>query len=144
MHARNTSLFLVTTVLVAVFACGQTERKVISKVAPVYSPLLKQKMIGGVVRIVAVVSPSGTVQRIEVVGGNPILVTAAQEAVTKWKFTPAETETREPVTFTFDPANHHYRSWRTMAAGQSDDLFTEPCGHNPYLRRSAYLSRSRY
>jgi len=69
MHARNTSLFLVTTVLVAVFACGQTERKVISKVAPVYSPLLKQKMIGGVVRIVAVVSPSGTVQRIEVVGG---------------------------------------------------------------------------
>jgi TonB family protein len=107
MRARNTSLFLVTTVLVAVFACGQTERKVISKVAPVYSPLLKQKMIGGVVRIVAVVSPSGTVQRIEVVGGNPILVTAAQEAVTKWKFTPAETETREPVTFTFDPANHH-------------------------------------
>ena len=106
MRARNISLFVAICILATVIACGQSERKVVSKVAPVYSPVLKAKMIGGIVRIVAVVSPSGSVERTEVVGGNPILVTAAQDAVRRWKFAAAETETREPVTLNFDPVSH--------------------------------------
>jgi TonB family protein len=87
-------------------AFGQQERKIIYKVEPQYPPILKEKQIGGLVRIVATVSPSGTVNRTEPMGGNPVLVIAAQTAVRQWKFEPAGNETREYVVLRFDPAAH--------------------------------------
>ena len=83
----------------------ESGRKLIHEVEPQYSPILKDKQIGGVVKIIAVVSPSGAVTRTETIGGNPILVTAAQNAVKQWKYSPAATETRQVVTFRFDAKN---------------------------------------
>jgi hypothetical protein len=37
------------------------------------------------------------------VGGNPVLVEAASAAVKRWKYAPADTETKTQVEFTFDP-----------------------------------------
>ena len=82
-------------------------RKPIYQVQPQYSRILKDKQIGGTVRLVAVVSPAGTVKQTEIVGGNPILVTAAENAVHQWKYAPADHETREEIIFRFDPNNHH-------------------------------------
>jgi outer membrane biosynthesis protein TonB len=42
------------------------------------------------------------VKSTRVLGGNPVLVDAAQEAVGKWKFEPTQAETTEPVQLTFD------------------------------------------
>jgi TonB family protein len=84
----------------------QPERKAIYQVAPQYPPVLKNKQIGGVVRITAIVGPTGVVKRTEVIGGNPALVTAAENALRAWKYEPAAVETREIVTFRFDPLNH--------------------------------------
>jgi TonB family protein len=85
---------------------AQQPRKVIYRTNPVYPPVLKDKQIGGLVRILVVVTPAGGVKQTEDLGGNPALVTATEAAVKQWKFEPAANETREIVTLRFDPKNH--------------------------------------
>lgn len=48
------------------------------------------------------IAPNGSVKSIESVGGNPLLIKAAQEAVTKWMYAPALHETRELIELRFD------------------------------------------
>jgi TonB family protein len=79
-----------------------TERKIATRVAPTYPELAKRMHIHGVVRIEAIVRPNGAVKTTRVLGGNPVLVDAAQEAVGKWKFEPTQAETTELVQLTFD------------------------------------------
>jgi len=78
-------------------------RKINSRVAPAYPELAKKMRIQGVVKIEAVVRPNGSVKATRVLGGNPVLVDAAADAVTKWKFEPASAETTEVVQLTFVP-----------------------------------------
>jgi len=49
------------------------------------------------------VQPNGVVKSVEVKGGHPVLVRAAQDAIYKWKWAPATHETREPIEVRFDP-----------------------------------------
>jgi TonB family protein len=77
------------------------DRTVIHKVAPVYPDLARRAGLSGVVKIIAVVAPNGSVKSVEAVGGNPVLITAAQTAVKEWKFAPAATETRQQVELRF-------------------------------------------
>ena len=79
-----------------------SERKIASRVAPAYPELAKKMHIHGVVRIEAVVRPNGSVKSTRVIGGNPVLVEAAQDAVGKWKFEPAQNETTEVVQLAFE------------------------------------------
>jgi TonB family protein len=100
----NTLIGATLTIFVSLASYAQqSERKAIYQVAPHYPTVLKDRQIGGVVRISAVVSPSGLVKRTEVVGGNPALAAAAENALKDWKYEPAARETREIVTFRFDP-----------------------------------------
>ena len=82
---------------------AQQARKVIYRTNPVYPGVLKDKQIGGLVRIRVIVTPVGDVRQIQDLGGNPILVTAAEAAVKQWKFEPAANETHEIVTLRFGP-----------------------------------------
>jgi TonB family protein len=79
-------------------------RKVKSKVAPVYPELARRMSISGVVKVQVVVAQNGTVKSTKVVGGHPLLVNAATDAVKKWKFEPAAEETTGIVEFKFDPS----------------------------------------
>jgi TonB family protein len=58
--------------------------------------------IHGVVKVEAIVRPNGSVKTTRVLGGNPVLVDAALDAVGKWKFEPAQNETTELVQLSFD------------------------------------------
>jgi TonB family protein len=58
----------------------------------------------GNVKVEVVVSPNGTVKSLEVKGGHPMLAQAAADAVRKWRWVPAKSETKEPVIVRFDPA----------------------------------------
>ncbi len=106
---RAVSFFALIVVLsMTVIAVGQSssaaaERKVSSRVAPSYPELARRMHLQGVVKIEAVVRPNGTVKSTRVLGGNPVLVDAANDAVTKWKFEPASSETTEVVQLTFSP-----------------------------------------
>jgi TonB family protein len=84
-------------------AQGELTRKTKTKVTPVYPDLAKRLNITGTVKVLVVVSPNGSLKDTKVVGGNPILVNAAMEALKKWKFEPADTESSGTVEFKFQP-----------------------------------------
>jgi TonB family protein len=96
-------LIAVSAVIAEDSAQTEVERTVIRRVAPVYPDLARKIGLTGVVKLVAVVAPNGSVKSVRVVGGNPVLVKAAQEAVTAWKFAPAAEETRQTVELRFSP-----------------------------------------
>jgi TonB family protein len=81
----------------------KTTRKLVYKEAPGYPLTLREAHIGGIVRLEIVISPKGSVDSISPLGGNPVLVEAASAAVKKWKYVPADNETKTQVEFTFDP-----------------------------------------
>lgn len=96
------------------FACALTSglcaqknekftRKLIYRENPGYPITLREAHIGGVVRLAIVISAKGTVDQISPLGGNPVLVEAASNAVRKWKYAPGDAESKTEVEFTFDP-----------------------------------------
>lgn len=78
-------------------------RKVTARVAPSYPELAKKMHIRGVVKVEVVVKPNGSVKSTRVLGGNPVLVESATDAVSKWKFEPGTDETTEVIQLTFEP-----------------------------------------
>jgi TonB family protein len=78
-------------------------RKLIYRENPGYPLTLREAHIGGVVRLEIIISPKGTVDQVSPLGGNPVLVEAAANAVRKWKYAPADSESKTEVEFTFDP-----------------------------------------
>lgn len=86
-------------------AAQQTlERRVKNKVSPSYPELARKMGLAGVVRLEVTVAPNGAVKDTKVIGGNPILVNAATDAVKKWKFETANDESTQVVEFKFDPS----------------------------------------
>lgn len=80
-------------------------RKVKSKVTPIYPDIARRMNITGTVKMLVVVSPNGAVKNTKVVGGHPLLVTAAVDALKKWKFEAASEESSGIVEFKFQPGN---------------------------------------
>jgi protein TonB len=64
------------------------QAKLIRQPKPVYPPLAKQARIQGVVRLNAIISKDGTIKDLSVIGGHPLLVPAAMEAVKQWVYAP--------------------------------------------------------
>lgn len=80
----------------------ESGRKVVNRVVPSYPQIARNLNLRGSVKVEALVEPNGTVKSVQVKGGHPVLVEAAQDAVRRWKWEPAAHETREPVEFKFD------------------------------------------
>lgn len=74
-----------------------------SKVQPIYPELARKMNLSGTVKVQVVVAPNGTVKDAKVMGGHPVLATAALDAVKKWRFEPASTESSGVVDFRFEP-----------------------------------------
>jgi TonB family protein len=107
MQRRALILIVVLMALTLVPANAQTglptsDRKVVARVTATYPELAKKMHIHGAVRVEAVVRPNGTVKSTRVLGGNPVLVDAAQDAVSKWRFETAQAETTEVVQLVFE------------------------------------------
>jgi len=84
-------------------AQAEITRRVRSRVAPDYPDLARRMNIRGTVKVLVVVSPAGELKDSKVVGGNPILVDAAMQALKKWKFEPGPEESTGTVEFKFHP-----------------------------------------
>lgn len=82
---------------------SNSTRKVTSRIAPTYPDLAKKMHIQGVVKVEAIVRANGTVKSTRAIGGNPVLIDAATDAVSKWKFEPSAADTTEIVQLTFAP-----------------------------------------
>lgn len=78
------------------------KRKVRSKVAPEYPELARRMNLTGKVKIEATISADGRVTNTAVIGGSPVLVGAATDALKKWRFEPAAKDTNEVIEFEFN------------------------------------------
>jgi len=81
----------------------EAKRKIVNKVVPVYPELASKMQIRGTVKLEVVVAPNGKVKSTAVIGGSPVLVKSAVDAIEKWKWAPAPQETKELLELNFHP-----------------------------------------
>ena len=77
-------------------------RRLVRQTPPSYPELAKRMNLGGTVKVIAVVAADGKVKSVEPMGGSPVLLKAAEDAVSQWKFAPG-VESREVVELHFNP-----------------------------------------
>lgn len=82
-------------------AAESNSRKIRTKTAPEYPALARQLNVTGKVKLEVTISPDGRVTNARTVGGSPLLVPPATEAVKKWRYEPGPKETTEIVEFNF-------------------------------------------
>lgn len=58
------------------------------RVSPRYPPLARQARIQGTVKLTAIIARDGSVEKLEVGSGHPLLVPSAIEAVRQWRYKP--------------------------------------------------------
>jgi len=85
-------------------AQAELTRKPKTKIMPAYPELARRMNLRGTVKVMVTVLPNGNLKDTKVMGGNPILVNAAMEALKKWKFEPAAEESSGTVEFKFEPS----------------------------------------
>lgn len=87
------------------FSQDNMERKVKSKVEPTYPDIARRMGLTGTVKLQVTVAANGSVKETKVIGGPPILVNAAVEAVKKWRFEAAGGESTGMLEFKFEPGS---------------------------------------
>ena len=80
-------------------------RKIRSKVVPAYPDIARSAHLTGKVKIEVTIASDGHVASTRVVGGSPVLVSAAVDALNKWRFEAAPSDTTEVIEFEFDGEN---------------------------------------
>jgi TonB family protein len=80
----------------------EVTRKLISRVEPDYPGILQSNHIGGTVRLKVTIASNGTVEDVDLLGGNPILGEAAMVAVKKWVYGAGRSRTVTEVSIPFD------------------------------------------
>ena len=82
---------------------SDSTRRIVRKVVPDYPELARRMHLGGAVKALVTVAPDGTVRSVQAVGGSPVLIRAAEDALNKWKFATAAAETKELIELHFNP-----------------------------------------
>ena len=82
------------------------EGSLIRRVQPVYPPLARSARIQGPVVLAAVIGKDGAMENLRLISGHPMLVPAALQAVSQWRYRPyilngeaIEVETQITVNF---------------------------------------------
>jgi TonB family protein len=88
----------------AIPAYAANDRAVKSRVAPIYPEIAKRMKISGEVKLDVTISPEGKVKDAKAVSGNHMLGTAAEDAVRKWIYEPAASDTSAVVVVNFSLA----------------------------------------
>jgi TonB family protein len=96
-------LAAVSVLTISAQESSDVSRKVLVQTPAVYPTLARSMNIRGTVKLQVQVLPNGTVKKIDVVGGHPLLTQSAVTAVGHWRFETAPRETKEPIEIKFDP-----------------------------------------
>lgn len=91
--------------VLAISQAGANEsgRKLLTRVEPEYPETLQRLQIGGTVRLILTIAPKGSVDAVQLLGGNPILAEAAIKAVKQWVYAPGSSQTKNEVSIPFVP-----------------------------------------
>ncbi len=82
------------------FAAGP-QRAIVSRVSPTYPELARRMHVGGTVVLLVTIQPDGKVSATKVESGHALLVTAAQDAVSRWRFAPAPEASESEIDINF-------------------------------------------
>jgi len=83
-NARGTDVRPGTRPIISVLS----EAQLLSRVEPVYPHIAVVTGIQGQVKLHAIIARDGTIQSLNVISGHPLLVRAAAEAVSQWRYRP--------------------------------------------------------
>ena len=83
---------------------AEPDRKVVSRVKPAYPVLARQMNVTGTVKIEVVIAANGSVKSLKPIGGHPLLIQSASEALKRWRYSPGP-ETTITVEFRFQHAD---------------------------------------
>jgi len=103
-YARWVMVAALGLMLCARAASTESDRKVLGRVKPIYPELARQMNVSGTVKIEVAVASDGTVKIARPLGGHPLLIKSATEAVRKWRYAPGP-ETTIIVEFQFHPGD---------------------------------------
>ena len=98
----STSAVLLPKALGQSIPVEAAKRKVKTRVVPDFPLLAKQMNVTGKVKIEVTISADGRVTTTKVVGGSPLLVGSALDAIKKWRFEAAPKESSEIIEFDFN------------------------------------------
>jgi protein TonB len=62
--------------------------RLLKRVVPSYPQLARQMRISGTVHLLGIIGKDGTIQRLQVLSGHPMLRPAALDAVSQWVYRP--------------------------------------------------------
>jgi len=82
---------------------ADADRKILKKTIPRYPEIARKMNLSGTVKVLATVTPDGKVKTVQPVGGSPLLIQAAEDAISQWKYAPASGESKEIIELHFTP-----------------------------------------
>jgi TonB family protein len=82
---------------------NRAERTLLTRVDPKYPEALVPLHLSGTVRLAVTISPKGSVENIQVLGGNPFLAESAIAAVKQWVYAAGRSRTKTEISVPFDP-----------------------------------------
>jgi TonB family protein len=94
-------LSVVCYCLVAAAILHADTRKSLKTVPPVYPAIAVKMRVEGIVKLDTTIDPDGSVSDVKVISGHQLLVTAAVDAVKKWKYESAEAKSSQIVAVEF-------------------------------------------
>ena len=83
-------LFIALLSLALVAHADDAARKIKSKVSPQYPELARKMNVSGAVKLELIVAANGLVKSVKPLGGHPLLIDAAENAVKQWKYEPGQ------------------------------------------------------
>jgi TonB family protein len=91
MHRNVTKLLIGTAMAIALCcasAVAQEPRRIKSQVQPSVPEMAQIMRLKGMVRLEIEIAADGTVRSTKPLGGHPLLIQSAEQAVRKWRYTP--------------------------------------------------------
>jgi protein TonB len=79
-------------------------RKIKSRINPSYPELAKKMNVSGSVKLQVLIAANGQVKMVKPLGGHPLLIDAAENAVKQWRYEPGA-ESTELIEIHFTPSN---------------------------------------
>jgi TonB family protein len=84
---------------------GESKRNPTAKVQPKFPALARQLKLSGKVKVEVIVTPDGRVKDTRIIGGSPLLVNAALDAIRMWRYEAGPKETVEVIQIDFKDPN---------------------------------------
>lgn len=81
-------------------APAHAQRRALKNPAPIYPQLAREQGLRGTVRIEVTINAAGAIKSTRALGGHPVLIQAAEQALKNWKFEPG-TESTMVLEFRF-------------------------------------------